>query len=136
MSSFIALPKGVTEATFSKAIQEYRTLLGADRVRTDATSLTPYLAITIAESEALHTPSAALYPTTTKEIQAIVAIANKYKTPLWTVCNGENEGYGSSAPATPGQIVLDLRNMKKIIEVDQELGYCLVEPGVTYGELQ
>lgn len=136
MSSFIALPKGVTESTFNKAILEYRTLLGADRVRTDLASLKPYLAITIAESEALHTPSAALYPRTTKEIQAIVGIANKYKTPLWTVCNGENEGYGSSAPATPGQIVLDLRNMKKIIEVDQELGYCLVEPGVTYGELQ
>ncbi|HIJ86648.1 MAG TPA: FAD-binding oxidoreductase [Desulfuromonadales bacterium] len=136
MSSFIALPKGITEQVFAKAIQEYRTLLGADRVRTDQASLQPYLAITIAESESLHTPSAAIFPTTPQEIQAIVAIANKYKTPLWTVCNGENEGYGSSAPATSGQIVLDLRNMKKIIEVDSELGYCLVEPGVTYSELQ
>lgn len=136
MSRFIALPKGVTEETFAKAIKEYQTLLGEGRVRIDQASLQPYLAITIAESEALHTPSAAIYPTTSKEIQAIVCIANKYKTPLWTVCNGENEGYGSSAPATSGQIVLDLKNMKKIIEVDQELGYCLVEPGVTYSELQ
>ncbi len=136
MSSFIALPKGISEQVFAKAIQEYRTLLGAERVRTDQASLQPYLVITIAESESLHTPSAAIFPTTPKEIQGIVAIANKYKTPLWTVCNGENEGYGSSAPATSGQIVLDLRNMKKIIEVDSELGYCLVEPGVTYAELQ
>ena len=59
----------------------------------------------------------------------------KTRRPLWTVCNGENEGYGSSAPATSGQIVLDLKNMKKIIEVDQELGFCMVEPGVTYSEL-
>ena len=135
MSSFIALPKGITEQVFAKAIMEYRTLLGADRVRTDPMSLRPYLAITIAESESLHTPSAVIYPTTAKEVQGIVGIANKYKTPLWTVCNGENEGYGSSAPATRGQIVLDLRNMKKIIEVDRELGYCLVEPGVTYSDL-
>lgn len=135
-SSFIALPKGVTEESFRKAIKEYRTLLGEARVRTDQVSLQPYLAISIAESEVLHTPSAVIYPSTPREIQSIVGIANKYKTPLWTVCNGENEGYGSSAPATRGQIVLDLRNMKKIIEVDQELGYCLVEPGVTYSELQ
>ena len=136
MSRFVALPKGVSEQTFTKAIQEYRQLLGTEQVRTDRASLQPYLNITIAESEALHTPAAVIYPETEKEIQSIVAIANKYKTPLWTVCNGENEGYGSSAPASAGQIVLDLRNMKKIIEVDQELGYCLVEPGVTYAELQ
>jgi 4-cresol dehydrogenase (hydroxylating) len=136
MSRFIALPKGVKEETFAKAIKEYRTLLGDDRVRTDPASLQPYLAFTVAESEALHTPSAAILPTSAKEIQAIVGIANRYKTPLWTVYNGENEGFGSCAPATPGQIVLDLRDMKKIISVDQELGYCLVEPGVTYSELQ
>ena len=81
MSSFMALPKGVTEEAFTKAIKEYRTLLGEGRVRTDPTSLQPYLAITIAESEALHTPSAVIYPTTAKEIQAIVGIANKNKTP-------------------------------------------------------
>ncbi len=136
MSRFVALPKGVSEETFAKAIQEYRQLLGEDRVRTDAAALQPYLSITFAESEALHAPSAAIYPVTEQEIQSIVAIANKHKTPLWTICNGENEGYGSCAPASRGQILLDLRNMKKIIEVDQELGYCLVEPGVTYAELQ
>ena len=136
MSSFLALPKGVTEETFAKAIKEYRTLLGEARVRTDAASLKPYLATGLADDEALHVPSAAIFPNSPKEIQAVVGIASKYKTPLWTVCNGENEGYGSSAPASRGQIVLDLKNMKKIIEVDQELGYCLVEPGVTYGELQ
>ena len=136
MSRFVALPKGVSEETFAKSIQEYRQLLGEDRVRTDPASLQTYLNNTIAESEDLHSPSAVLYPVTEKEIQSIVGIANQYKTPLWTVCNGENEGYGSSAPATRGQIVLDLRDMKKIIEVDQELGYCLVEPGVTYAELQ
>jgi 4-cresol dehydrogenase (hydroxylating) flavoprotein subunit len=136
MSRFVALPKGVSEETFAQAIQEYRQLLGEDRVRTDPAALQPYLKITIAESDTLHTPSAAIFPLSEKEVQAIVTIASKFKTPLWTVCNGENEGYGSAAPASRGQIVLDLRNMKKIIEVDQELGYCLVEPGVTYAELQ
>jgi len=136
MSRFVALPKGVSEETFAKAIQEYRQLLGEDRVRTDPASVQSYLNNSIAESEALHTPSAAIYPTTEKEIQSIVSIANKHKTPLWTVCNGQDDGFGSTTPASRGQIVLDLRNMKKILDVDQELGYCLLEPGVTYGELQ
>ena len=135
MSNYIALPKGVTEETFTKAIKEYRTLLGEDRVRIDPASLQSYLRMTFAESEGLHRPSAVMYPRTVTEIQTVVGIANKYKTPLWTVCNGENEGYGSSSPATQGQIVLDLKGMNKILEVDQELGYCLLEPGVTYAEL-
>jgi len=135
MSGFLALPKGVSEENFAKAIREYRTLLGEARVRTDQASLHPYLPTTTAEREASQVPGAVLFPASTAEVQAIVGIANRYRTPLWTVCNAENQGFGTS-PASRGQIVLDLRNMKKIIEVDQELGYCLVEPGVTYAELQ
>ncbi len=136
MSSFIALPQGLKEETFARAIREYRTLLGESRVRTDQASLQPYMRNTIAEIAPPRKPSAVIYPSTPKDIQGIVTIANRFKTPLWTCYGGENEGYGSATPATNGQIVLDLTHMKKVIEVDRELGYCLVEPGVTYGELQ
>ncbi|WP_026840008.1 FAD-binding oxidoreductase [Citrifermentans bremense] len=136
MSSFIALPKGIKEETFAKAIREYRSLLGENRVRTDAAALQQYLANTVAPSAAPNRPSAVLYPGSESDVQGVVRIANAYKTPLWTYYGGENRGYGSAAPATDGQIVLDMRGMKKVIEVDRELGYCLVEPGVTYDELQ
>jgi 4-cresol dehydrogenase (hydroxylating) len=136
MSRFIVLPRGVPEKTFASALQEYRTALGEDRVRTDPASLETYMRTTLAGSDELRRPSAVIFPATGREVQAVVAVANRYKTPLWTVYSGENAGYGDAAPATPGQIVLDLKNMKKIIEVDQELGYSLLEPGVTYAELQ
>ena len=136
MSRFIALPKGVPEETFAKAVQEYRQALGEDRVRVDPTSLEPYMKNALGGVNGLHKPSAVMFPATVKDVQTVIGIANKCRTPLWTVCNGENEAYGGGAPATTGQIVLDLKNMKKIIEVDQELGYCLLEPGVTYAELQ
>jgi 4-cresol dehydrogenase (hydroxylating) len=126
----------VSEETFAQAIREYSALLGEGRVRTDPASLQPYMKVMMSETEDLHKPSAAMYPTTVKEIQAIVAIANRYKTPLWTVSTGKNMGYGSAAPVSRGQIVLDLKTMKKILHVDEELGYCLVEPGVTYYDLQ
>ncbi|WP_243372679.1 FAD-binding oxidoreductase [Geotalea sp. SG265] len=134
MSSFIALPQGMNENTFTRAIKEYRALLG-DRVRTDQASLQPYMRSSIADSGS-RKPSAVVYPSTPADVQKIAKIAVKYRTPLWTYYGGENEGYGSATPATNGQIVLDMKNMKKVIEVDKELGYCLVEPGVTYGELQ
>ena len=44
MSRFVALPKGVSEETFAKAIGEYRQLLGETRLRTDPASLQAYLA--------------------------------------------------------------------------------------------
>ncbi len=136
MSRFIALPKGVTEESFAKAAQEYRQALGEDRVRFDLASLAPYMKSAPAETARLHKASGVILPSSVKEVQTVIGIANKHKTPLWVVCNEENEGYGGAAPATVGQIILDLRNMKKIIEVDLELGYCLLEPGVTYAELQ
>jgi 4-cresol dehydrogenase (hydroxylating) len=66
----------------------------------------------------------------------IVRIANTYKQPLWTVSTGKNMGYGMTAPATPGQVVLDLKRMNRILEVDADLGTCLLEPGVTYQQLK
>jgi len=69
-------------------------------------------------------------------VQEIVRIANTYKQPLWTVSTGKNMGYGMATPATPGQIVLDLKRMNRILEVDPQLGTCLIEPGVTYQQLK
>ncbi|MEY3123461.1 MAG: hypothetical protein RI993_2286 [Pseudomonadota bacterium] len=48
---------------------------------------------------------------------------------------GKNLGYGAAAPAERGQVVLDLKRMNRIIEVDKDLAYALVEPGVTYQQL-
>jgi 4-cresol dehydrogenase (hydroxylating) len=45
-------------------------------------------------------------------------------------------GYGQATPATPGQMVLDLKRMNRILDVDPDLGTALLEPGVTYQQLQ
>ncbi|MGB8932066.1 MAG: FAD-binding oxidoreductase [Anaeromyxobacteraceae bacterium] len=136
MAKFTALPKGVSEQSFASAIQEWRVLLGQDQVRTEPGALEPYLSGPITQGEEARVPSAVVFPASEKQVQSVVAVANKYKTPLWPCYGGENEGYGRSTPATRGQVIVDLRRMRKIVEVDRELGYCLVEPGVTYGELQ
>lgn len=136
MASYIALPRGVSEPSFATAVQEWRALLGAGEVRTEREALEPYLAGPLDPGAEARVPSAVVYPSTEKHVQSIVAIANTHRIPLWPCYGGESEGYGRATPATRGQVILDLRKMNRILLVDEELGYCLVEPGVTYGELQ
>jgi 4-cresol dehydrogenase (hydroxylating) flavoprotein subunit len=134
-SEYIALPKDVTEETLDAAIKEFREALGEAFVLTAADQLVPYTKIMMAASEAAHTPSAALMAETVEEIQKVVAICNKYKVPIWTISTGKNFGYGTAAPAERGDVILDLKRMNRILEVDGDLCYALVEPGVTYKQL-
>ena len=84
--------------------------------------------------QAAHIGSAAVAPQTTKEVQAIVRIANEHKIPLWPISRGKNFGYGSAAPVMSGSIVLDMSRMKKI-KMDVENGTVLLEPGVGFYDL-
>ncbi len=69
-----------------------------------------------------------------EQVQAIVRIANQYKVPLWPISRGKNFGYGGAAPVLKGSVVLDLSRMKKI-ELDEENGTVLLEPGVGFFDL-
>ena len=129
------LPKGVSKSDFQTAVSEYRTLLGEDNVLVDLDKLGFYEEKLLPESASRHQAAGALRASSVEQVQKIVAIANRYKTPLWPISTGGNCGYGSAAPATPGQLVLDLRAMNKIISVDPVLCTALVEPGVTYYQL-
>lgn len=135
MSKYIALPKGVTEATFDKAIADFKKLLGADDVLTTPQQLAQYTKTMMPVADSEHAPSAVILATSVEQIQKILAICNRYKVPVWTISTGKNIGYGSAAPGERGQVVLDLKRMNKIIEVNADLCYALVEPGVTYQQL-
>ena len=134
-NKYIALPKGISEKTFDSAIADFRSVLGDAAVFTSAQQLAPYIKTMMPVPDSYHTPSAALMATTVEEIQKIVGICNRYKVPIWTISTGKNLGYGSAAPAERGQVVLDLKRMNRILEVDKDLAYALVEPGVTYKQL-
>ena len=43
--------------------------------------------------------------------------------------------YGGAAPVVQGSVVLDLHRMKRIIEINEEFAYAIVEPGVTFFDL-
>jgi 4-cresol dehydrogenase (hydroxylating) len=129
------LPAGVSEASFQAALTKLRALLGADKVLTSDEQLAPYCKVMMSAPDEEHRPGAAILATTVEEVQGVMKICNEFKTPVWPISTGRNFGYGTAAPGTRGQIVLDLKHMNKIIEVDKDLCTALVEPGVTYQQL-
>jgi 4-cresol dehydrogenase (hydroxylating) flavoprotein subunit len=133
--SFISLPSGITQASFQAAVEKFTAILGESNVLTDAEHLAPYMKIMMPVDEREHAPSAALMATEVSQVQKIVQVCNQYKVPVWPISTGKNFGYGSAPPVSRGQVILDLKRMNKIIEVDPDLCTALVEPGVTYQQL-
>ena len=75
--------------------------------------------------------SAVIAPRSVADVQAIVKAANKYTVPLWPISIGRNSGYGGAAPRVSGSVVLNMgKHMNKILEVNVDGAYCLVEPGM------
>lgn len=70
------------------------------------------------------------------EVQKIVKLANETKTPLVPVSSGAPHYKGDTVPCVPEAIIVDLSGMKKIININRQQRIAVVEPGVTYGELQ
>ena len=130
-------PPGVSEADFSAALQQFTSAIGPQWVFTDDEDLATYKD---AYSPLWGEPdekvaSAALAPDSVEGVREIVAIANRYSIPLYTISTGRNLAYGGSAPAYSGSVVLDLIRMNRILEVSEENAYALVEPGVSYFDL-
>lgn len=127
------LPTGLTHRDFEAALSAFANAIGSDWVLTTETDINNYQDF-YAFTDTPHIAAAAIAPLTTEEVQAVVRIANDYKIPLWPIGRGKNFGYGSAAPVMQGCVILDLTRMKKI-EIDEENGTALVEPGVGFYDL-
>jgi 4-cresol dehydrogenase (hydroxylating) flavoprotein subunit len=79
--------------------------------------------------------SAVVMPATVEEVQAIVRIANERRIPLWTHSQGRNNAYGGPGARVPGSVIVSLRRMNRVLEVNEELAYALVEPGVRFFDI-
>ncbi len=80
-------------------------------------------------------PGAAVFPTDSAQVQAVVRLASRHDVPVWPVSTGKNWGYGEKTACYPGGITMILDRMTRIWHVDEELGYAVVDPGVTYKQL-
>ncbi len=130
-------PPGIASEIFTKALQEFAAAVGDEWVFTTQEDVDLYRDA-YSPLRGLpddRTASASVAPGTAKEVQAVVRIANRHGIPLYTISTGKNLGYGGAAPAYSGSVILDLKRMNRIIEVDDSRHFAIVEPGVSYFDL-
>ena len=75
-------------------------------------------------------------PENADEVRALVRWANRAGAPLVPVSSGAPHFYGDTVPTAAGAVIVDLHKMKRIIRVDRRNRMAIIQPGVTYGELQ
>lgn len=81
----------------------------------------------------LDTPEAMLLPGSTGEVQAILKACNRHR----IKAKAYSTGYGPWAFAgSEGVILLDLRRMNRILEIDEKNMHIVVEPYVSSGQAQ
>jgi FAD/FMN-containing dehydrogenase len=130
-------PPDVSSQDFSEAIKQFEEAVGKEWVFTSDEDVALYrdaYSPFYGEPEEL-VASAAVAPDGVEQVQKVVKIANTYKIPIYPISTGKNLGYGGSAPALSGSVVLDLKRMNRILEVNERNAYALVEPGVSYFDL-
>ena len=131
------IPPGVSEDDFAEAIRQFEEAVGKEWVFTSDEDVALYrdaYSPFWGEADEL-IASAAVAPDGVEQVQKVVRIANRYKIPIYPVSTGKNLGYGGSAPVLSGSVVLDLKRMNRILEVNEHNAYALVEPGVSYFDL-
>jgi len=105
-------------------------IVGQERVSTDKTVLYAY-----SRDVSLVTgmPDYVVRPVSTEEVAKIVSLASKHKIPI--VPRGVGSGMEGGCVPVRGGIVLDMRNMDKILEINTDSLYAIVEPGVIHANL-
>jgi 4-cresol dehydrogenase (hydroxylating) len=129
------LTPNLSEQDFALALDSFRSALGPEAVLTGDDELREFRDPFSLATWDDYTASAVLMPQTVEQVQAIVRIANERKVPLWTHSAGMNNGYGGPAPRLKGSVIVSLRNMNRVLEIDEECAYAVVEPGVRWFDL-
>jgi 4-cresol dehydrogenase (hydroxylating) len=114
------------------AVEAWKGIVGEEWVFLDAAPRERYAKTTSSSSRM---PAAILKPADRNQVSAIIRVARQYGVPLYPISTGKNWGYGDACAVYDDQVIVDLSRMNRIIEVNAVLGYAVVEPGVTQGDL-
>lgn len=74
-------------------------------------------------------------PDSVEKIEKLVKWANKTGTPLVPVSSTGVKLRGDSLPSVPESVVIDLSGMKKVMNINRQQRMTVIEPGVTYEQL-
>jgi FAD/FMN-containing dehydrogenase len=109
-------------------------IVGPERVVTDENALIGYsLDSSFVKGER---PECIVKPRGLDEVQQLVKLANDKGFCLVPCSSRGPRSRGDTVPAVPGAVIVDLSEMKAIRRVDQRNKVAMIEPGVTFAELQ
>jgi glycolate oxidase len=125
-----------TTGALDAAIAELRTALGIEYVMTDFHQRA--IRTTNTAPMGLHQwkdllPDLVVMPATTAEVVAVVKIANKYLIPITP--RGAGAGLADGATPMKRGIIVDIKRMCEILEIDDEDMTVTVQPGINMQEL-
>lgn len=79
-------------------------------------------------------PDVVVFVENIEQVQNVVKLANKYKTPI--ICRGAGTNVVGACSTEYGGVVLNFSKMNKILEINRENMTARVQPGVVLGDLQ
>lgn len=107
-------------------------IVGPQNVKVDETTITEY---SKDMTECMPSrPIAVVYADSILQIQGLLKLANKRGIPITPRVAGTNLG-GLTIPKDKG-VVLDLTRMDRILEINEDEMYAVIEPGVTWESLK
>jgi 4-cresol dehydrogenase (hydroxylating) len=125
----------ITGAKLDQVEERFAALLGRDAVLREGGLFREFHDPFEGPNAQGHQPALVVQPESVEQVQAAVRLAAELALPLWTSSMGRNYGYGGSAPVLDQTVVLNLRRMNRILEIDARQGHVLIEPGVSFAQL-
>ncbi|EIM63524.1 MAG: FAD-linked oxidase C-terminal domain-containing protein [Desulfobacter postgatei] len=111
-------------------IPRLREIVGGKNIKTDPLDLYVYGS----DASVYHAaPWVIVRPDNTGQVQKVLAYANDAKIPV--VPRGGGSGMCGQTVSSKGGILLDMKNMNRILEINLPDVYCRVEPGVVDDDL-
>ena len=118
----------------AEVMEALKEAVGADYVRYDADTLDKYKTDEETDAHYHHLPEVVVLPANTQETAQVMQIANRYCVPVTPRSAGTSVSCG--AIAVCGGIVMLMERMNKILELNKEGMYMVVEAGARTLEIQ
>jgi len=123
-----------------KIVKKLAALIGFERIATDAAQLDELSWDALSEGRIhpehrpeLAAPICSVAPISTEEVQRVVRFANQERVPL--IPFGGGSGLMGGALSTQRSIVVDLRQMNRVVEIDVESRSVRIEAGIVLESL-
>ena len=115
-------------------VEKLRSILGEKGVTTDPEKLLTFQTDEEGNSYWFRTPEVVVFPETTEQVAAVVKLANEHLVQITPRAAGSGVACGA-IPIHYG-LVMELDRMNKILELDEDNLYAVVQTGVRTSEVQ